>query len=379
MTPDSVALVGNRAPSMAVETLRGMLERDEPIVVLDVRPAAEHAEWQIPGSVHIDAYDRLKARDSEVLSGLDIHPGQRVVTICAAGKTSQIAAEILRSRGIDAASLEGGIKAWSLAWNVAELPLLDRTLNVVQVRRTGKGCLSYLIGRDGEAAVIDAAVDPQVYLQLARQRGWDIRHVLDTHVHADHFSRSRILAERADATLYLPAQDRVKHPFQPLVEGDEILIGRSRVQAVRTPGHTLEASCYLLDDLVLFTGDTLFVEGVGRPDLEANSEEARARGRLLYHSLHQLLALPGDTTILPGHTSSPVPFDGQVIGARLSSLRERIRFLRVNEETFLEETLARIPPTPPNYHTIVASNEAGTFPDGDPTDLEAGANRCAVT
>jgi glyoxylase-like metal-dependent hydrolase (beta-lactamase superfamily II) len=127
----------------------------------------------------------------------------------------------------------------------------------------------------------------------------------------------------------------------------------------------------------LFTGDTLFLAGVGRPDLEASPDEARNRARLLYGSL-RLLELPDDTLILPGHTSAPVAFDGRPIGAELREVRDRTVLLRAAEAEFVEAILERIPPTPPNHHRIVALNEAGTLPDGDPTELEAGANRCAV-
>src|SRR5205807_363481 len=91
----------------------------------------------------------------------------------------------------------------------------------------------------------------------------------------------------------------------------------------------------------------------------------------------RLLALPPETVILPAHTSEPVAFDGRPISATLEEVQERTSLLRETEETFVSQILARLPPTPPNHHRIVALNEAGTLPD-DPTELEAGANRCAV-
>jgi len=87
--------------------------------------------------------------------------------------------------------------------------------------------------------------------------------------------------------------------------------------------------------------------------------------------------LPPETVILPAHTSEPVAFDGRPISATLEEVQERTSLLRETEETFVSQILARLPPTPPNHHRIVALNEAGTLPD-DPTELEAGANRCAV-
>src|SRR3989442_15736940 len=148
-------------PTMSREDLRQLLERGAPVTVLDVRPAPERAEWAIPGSVHVAAYDALRRGDPTALA--DFHPtnGGRVVTVCAAGKTSMLAAERLRARGLDAVSLEGGMRAWSLAWNTAEVPCLASTIGIVQLRRTGKGCLSYLIGSNGAAVVIDASLHPR--------------------------------------------------------------------------------------------------------------------------------------------------------------------------------------------------------------------------
>jgi glyoxylase-like metal-dependent hydrolase (beta-lactamase superfamily II)/rhodanese-related sulfurtransferase len=365
-------------PTISSEGLRQLLDRGAAVTVLDVRPAAERAEWAIPGSVHVDAYAALQRGDPNALTDFRPTNGGPVVTVCAGGKMSRLAAERLRARGLDAVSLEGGMHAWSLAWNSAEVPHSGTTARIVQVRRTGKGCLSYIIGSDGDAAVIDASLAPRVYSDLASRHGWQIRSVLETHVHADHLSRARALAADTGATLYLPSTDRVSFAHAPLRHGDVVRVGSTGLQVLHTPGHTAESACYLLDERALFTGDTLFLGAVGRPDLEATPEEARRRARLLHRSLGRLLELPDDTLLLPGHTSEPVAFDGRPIVAELREVRERTELLRAGETAFVTAILERIPPTPPNHHRIVALNEAGTLPDADPTELEAGANRCAV-
>jgi hypothetical protein len=94
--------------------------------------------------------------------------------------------------------------------------------------------------------------------------------------------------------------------------------------------------------------------------------------------LQRLLGLPPETVILPGHTSRPIAFDGIAVEATLAEVRERVQLLSVSEEMFVVRLMARIPPTPPNHEQIVRLNEAGRLPEGDPTDLEAGANRCAI-
>lgn len=367
-----------RNDTITVATLRRMLDEGQPVTVVDIRPDAEWAEWSIPGAVHVDAYAALKAGQPNALAALNVPADRPVVTICAAGRVSLIAAEQLRARGFDACSLAGGMKAWSLAWNSADVSVPASAAQVIQLRRTGKGCLSYLICADGEAAVIDASLDPEVYLEIAQQRGRRIKHVLDTHVHADHLSRSRSLAERSGAFLHLPATDRVSYPYAPVHDGDVLDIGPAKLQVLQTPGHTPESACYLLNGQLLFTGDTLFLTGVGRPDLEASADEARQRAHMLYGSLQCLLRLPPAVLVLPGHTGQPVAFDGQPVSAVLSQVASQVELLHVPEAEFVNMLLARIPPTPPNHHRIVELNEAGALPEIDVTDLEAGANRCAV-
>ena len=358
-------------------TLRQWLEQRRPVIVLDVRTSADRAEWAIPGSMHVDAYAALKANDPHALDAVDLPIDTPVITVCGTGKTSLVAAEQLHARGMRTYSLAGGMQAWSLAWNTADVPLPRSTAHVIQIRRTGKGCLSYLIASDGEAAVIDAALDPDIYVSLAQQHGWRITAVFDTHIHADHLSRSRALAEQSGAILYLPLQQRVAFAFTPLADGDTLAIGAARVTALHTPGHTAESMSYLLDGQALFSGDTLFLNAVGRPDLHAHPDAVRARAHTLYASLQRLLTLPGETVILPGHTSAPIAFDQQPLAATLADVRAQTALLVAAEDAFVESVLARIPPTPPNHTQIIERNEAGALAE-NMVELEAGANRCAI-
>ncbi|TMQ54575.1 MAG: MBL fold metallo-hydrolase, partial [Candidatus Eisenbacteria bacterium] len=277
----------------------------------------------------------MRARDPSSIGGVSVPAGQPIVAVCAQGKSSILAVRAMREHGIDAMSLKGGMQAWSLAWNVADVELTGSKAIVIQVRRTGKGCLSYIMGSDGEAAVVDASVDPEIYLRIAEERGLRILYVLDTHVHADHLSRSRALAARCSAEVLLPDQDRVTYPFRALREGDSI--------------------------------DTLFPGAVGRPDLAASSEQARKRAHLLHATLQRIAQLAPETWILPCHTSEPIPFDGRPCGARLSDVIRQVDMMRASEDTFVEMLLSRIPQTPPNHLEIVRLNERGEFPGVDPT------------
>ena len=217
-----------------------------------------------------------------------------------------------------------------------------------------------------------------MYLWLTEWRGWRITHVLDTHVHADHLSRSRKLAELVGATLHMPEDAPVSYPFYAFGDGDALEVGSAKLEAVRTPGHTPESTSYLLDRRALFTGDTLFLSAVGRPDLDATPEGSREKAHELYLSLQRLLALGPETLVLPGHTRAPVAFDGEPLGAPMSEVRKSVRVLREDEDAFVEIIAGRVAPTPSNFERIVQLNRTGEAPEGDPTELEAGANRCAA-
>lgn len=363
--------------TVTVKELRRMLVEKEPVYILDVRPEEQREEWKIPGSHHIDAYDQLKQGNESVLDDVHIPNSTKVITVCAAGKTSEMAAETLNKKGIDAYSLEGGMKAWSLAWNTAEL--IEGELKIIQVRRTGKGCLSYVIGSDKEALVIDASLDPEIYVGIAEENGWNIKYILDTHVHADHLSRSLQLSELTAGALYMPDQDKLMYSFNKIVDGKKLEFGSSNLKAMHTPGHTIESTSYLINNKYLLTGDTLFTDGVGRPDLKASEEEISKRASLLYDSLKKIMNMNDQVFILPGHISKPVEFDSKIIGAFIKDIKVNITSLQLPKEEFIKTIISKIPPTPPNFLKVVELNITGDFSSVDPKEVEAGANRCAIS
>lgn len=362
------------AHSMSTEELQDLLAAGQAVTVVDIRTPTDR-EWSIPGSVQVDAYDSVRSGNLGPLANRDFPPGP-VVTVCATGRMAATATDLLRATGVQAVTLEGGMRAWSLAWNTAQTTISGCA--IVQVRRTGKGCLSYVVESHSEAVVIDASLDPDVYVKLIRDRGWRLLAVTDTHIHADHLSRSRLLAQQQRVELLLPAQRRTQYPFRPLTDGDRLPFGSAELVALATPGHTAESTTYLLDNAAAFTGDTLFLAGVGRPDLEGDThEESASRARQLHQSISRLLGLPEKTVVLPGHVSDSIGFDGRLLATTVRTIRDTVALAKLESAAFVEAVLARIPPKPPNHSIIVGLNERGELPT-DPSELEAGANRCAV-
>jgi glyoxylase-like metal-dependent hydrolase (beta-lactamase superfamily II)/rhodanese-related sulfurtransferase len=360
-----------------VDTLREWLATRHPVTVLDIRSDDDRAQWSIPGSVHVNAYDSLRAGQSGALADAAFDADRPIVTVCNAGGVSQKAADVLTARGFDARSLDGGMKAWSLAWNIADVTLPDPSVRVVQVRRTGKGCLSYVVASDGTAAIIDPSVAPDVYLDILRREQWSLRYVLETHVHADHLSRAHELVRHTRATLLLPPQRRVQFAFSAMPDGQTLQLGRATFTAMHTPGHTDESTSYLVNQAAVFTGDTLFVNGIGRPDLHADAKGARARARTLFASLARLQQLPANVVVLPAHASEPVPFDGRPAAASVAETSRWLSGWLASEEAFVDRITSNLPPTPPNFARIVELNEIGELPVNH-AELEAGANRCAI-
>ena len=364
--------------SLTSDELQEWLKEDKELFILDVRPNEEREDWLIPESKHIDIYEDLKSGVANPFKGIDLPVDRPVITVCGAGKTSLIAAENLRERGIDAYSLDGGMKAWNFAWDSAEIHLGDE-LTLLQVRRLAKGCLSYIVGSGDEAIVIDASLDPEVYIKLAEEKGWTITKVTDTHLHADYVSRTGELAEATDADHLLYHKANVEYPVTPVKNNQSITFGNSSITVLHTPGHTPESTSFLLNRKAVLTGDTLFTDGVGRPDLKANQQQALRKAERLYQSLQKLLQLDGNTKVLPAHTADSVRIGDPVITSTIEELSKNVELLSLSKEKFVWAAVSRIPPTPSNYQTISAINRKGDCEGHKLEELEAGANRCAVS
>lgn len=358
------------------QILADWLKTGKNVTILDIRPLSERTEWHIPQSIHADVYDALKAGNEKALDFLHLDKNIPVVSLCAGGKLSLFATEILAQKGYEAYSLRGGMKAWNYAWDTATIQIGNVT--ILQIRRVAKGCLSYLIGSGQQAMVIDASLDPSVYTNLATEKGWKIEYATDTHIHADYVSRTKELAQTTGAKHLMIDTANVLYDFVPVKNEEIIKMGNTQLQVLHTPGHTHESVSWLLADKVLFTGDTLFTDGIGRPDLKADEEESKKKATMLFDSLQQLMAFDRSILVFPAHVSKSIVLGQEAITATLEQLKNDIAALSLEKQDFVSQILANLPPTPPNYLTIAEINRKGDATGYALPDLEVGANRCAI-
>ena len=422
---------------ITAETFRDMLDErrrgERSFAIVDTRPQESFDGWRIADSIHYfyKPFHEFDLADFEAETGLS--PEDTVVTACAKGKASLDFAEELEAAGYDEVTVvDDGMRGWSGVYDRTTVPLPDAgddPLEIVQLQRRAKGCLGYLVvggsaadseadrdngsdrvataesdGSDRIAIAIDVSRHKTEWREAAADHGASIAAVLDTHVHADHLSGGRALADELDVPYYLPAaaaERDVSYEFEPLARNETLDVGGVDVKALATPGHTDDMASYLVGRSAVLTGDTLFIDSVGRTELqfaagaeddedaEGNAESAGAAtgADRLYDSLHgTLLAEPDDVVVCPGHfavandgtTGDVVP--GEPVRTTVGAARRSIDVLAADRERFIERITATLPEKPPNYEAVIAANRGVESPPDEVSaiELELGPNRCAA-
>ena len=368
--------------SITPQDVANQVMKQEQIYVLDVRDAESSEDWRIEGK-HVQLinipFRQLKENSPSTLA--DLPKDQPLYTVCARGNTSQKAAEFLDENGFENVySIEGGMASWSEQLEPVKIGEVNGGA-IYQFVRLGKGCLSYLIESDGEAAVVDANRMTETYEQFAREKGLKITHVIDTHLHADHISGGKKLADSTGATYYLPPDDaeEVVLAYEPVTDGMKLEVGSAAIEAVYSPGHTIGSTTFLIDNKYLLTGDILFVESIGRPDLAGKAGDWADD---LYETLyHRYKKLADDLLVLPAHYADvrELNEDGSV-SEKLSVLYQNNDGLQIkDEEKFIKRVTEGLKDQPNAYEVIRQTNMGKMNPPlEEAKEMETGPNNCAV-
>lgn len=393
MTGKSSVSFGLRNSSLEIDAakLKEKLDSGEDVFILDVRTPEEYEAWRLSYDKHdktpLIPVDRLFA--SQKMIAEQIPKDKEIITLCAHGNRSMMAAQMLSRMGYKVKSVRGGMVAWNQVYDAAEVPLpnTDKQVRVWQLRRVSKGCISYVIAVGDSATVIDSTSDLESsVLKLVQDNGLKIANVIDTHMHADHVSGFSALVRATGAQGYLGAREGYELPEgvkATLVDdGHQIPLGDGvSLAAVHAPGHTDGSMCFALksgEKTCLFTGDTLFVNGVGRPDLRDKADEFAAK---LYDTYQQkILKFPDDAVILPAHfdPNSITIKHGEPIADTVGAKRS-VELLSKPKDEFVKFVVSSVPPRPSNYRVIIQINkQLVPYDEINIAELEAGPNSCGV-
>ncbi|MCZ4585384.1 MBL fold metallo-hydrolase [Rhodococcus opacus] len=353
--------------------------------ILDVRSTDDFRAGKVEGprpvpTRHVPVYRVMEELEEQAAA-----TREGAVIVCGQGNGSELVAEEFEALGVRTRSLAGGTDAWNRLLVPVEITGLPGDVRVWQFQRPAKACLSYLVGvPGGNAVIVDPTRSPDAYLELAQVHDMAVTHVVDTHVHADHISGGPAVAARLGAEYHLPPEDAggiVPFPNRPLKDGDQLDLGSAMVRAMtmHLPGHTPGTTALLVSETVLLVGDTVFVRGLGRPDLTGQAEEL---ARDLFRSVHERLRpLDPRTIIAPAHwsTSEEINADGLVT----TTLEEVFTATLLNEraiERFVEQIVSSLPAAPQAYDTIRRVNAGQITPGDDEIEvLDVGRNQCAAS
>ncbi|WP_422659562.1 MBL fold metallo-hydrolase [Paenibacillus sp. EC2-1] len=356
----------------------------EKMFILDVRNTTDFEDWKIEGS----NFEYLNIPYFDLIDGVEaildqIPANQEVLVVCAKEGSSIMVAEILSEQGRTVGYLKGGMKAWSEHLVPVKVGDLKDGGELYQFVRIGKGCLSYMAVSNGEAAIFDATRMTDTYIDFAKSVNAEIKHVFDTHLHADHISGGRSIAEKTNATYWLPPKDagEVVFKYQPLEDGDEVMIGNTKIsiEALYSPGHTIGSTSFVIDDHYLLTGDILFIDSIGRPDLAGLAEDWVGDLRETLYSRYKELS--DELLVLPAHFMIMEELnDDGTVAKTLGELYASNHGLNIaDEEEFRNMVTKNLPPQPNAYQEIRQTNMGKINPDDEKQrEMEIGPNRCAV-
>lgn len=376
-------------PAMAPDELARRLDQGEPLQVLDVRAPAKVTAGRIAfgEALEFHALPNSRLLALPALESLGIDAGRPVAVVCGHGNSSQRATAFLRQHGVEAYSVRGGMAAWETVYVARPLSSTPTVERIVQLDRVGKGALSYVLASAGEAVVVDPGRHLDRYDAVLADLGARPVTVIDTHMHADYMSGARAAAARWGVPYRVHGADAVS-PFDgapgrleytPLTDGERVRFGRASLRVSHTPGHTLGSVTLLSDDGIALTGDFVFVQSLGRPDLGG---QATAWAEQLWTSLeHARTAWQGELLILPAHYATEVERRAdRTVAARWDVIAATNPALSLRGRAeFLAWVDAHATPPPVAYQTIKLVNLGLVeVTDAAAESLESGPNVCAV-
>lgn len=375
----------NTITKMSAKEVAQLVLEGKELFILDVRNETDFADWKIEGRnvriINIPYFDLIDGVDPALEQ---IPDGKPVLVVCAKEGSSMFVAEQIAEAGRSNVSyLEGGMKSWSEYLEPVKVADLTDGGELYQFVRIGKGCLSYVVLSEGEVAIIDTNRMIDQYESFMQAKGAKLVHTIDTHLHADHISGGRALAEKYAATYHLPEKDacEVTFHYEKLEDGKDITVGSERiiVHPIYSPGHTVGSTSFIIDNKFLLSGDILFIESIGRPDLAGLAEDWVSDLRETLYNRYKNLS--EDLIVLPAHFGKITELGEKgLVSGRLGDLYKHNPGLNITDEGEFRKTVTEnLPPQPNAYQEIRQTNMGKINPnEEEQREMEIGPNRCAV-
>lgn len=392
----------NNQRTITPEQLYEKMRKDEKITIIDLRSPEKYNAHKIEGKNNFSIFNIYYAQmlesgdlDKDMTNYIEknfpnmFSKNEELYIVCDQGSTSEIFTKNLLKLGYNAYNIQGGMQNWFNYYDyktVVESP----ELSIYQISRISRGDLSWVIISNGEATIIDPLRHVEKYTDFINQKGAKIKFILDTHIHADHISGGPKLSRMLNVPYYFHPYDAI-HPIDVMIgkvqfsfakEGDVLTLGSAKIKVLHVPGHTLGNLVYLVNDKYLFTGDTIFIQSVARPDLGGRGE---TWAPMQADSLYRLVNLGDDILVLPAHFSkiSEANNEGLFV-EKLGVLKKSNEALSIlinnGKEEFVKYMLSSLPTFPKEYIDIKRVNiELIEVDEERAQELETGKNICALS
>lgn len=369
------------------EELFSWIENKPDFVLLDVRNEKEFKNWYVEGPtifpyINIPYFHFMENLQESISL---IPAGQKIRIVCAKeGSAKYVADQLVENGFTDVGYLQGGIVSWGNVLVARQVSPPEANYLLYQIIRPGKAACSHLLICGKEAMVFDPSRNIDFYISLARKNHAEIVRTFETHRQADYISGSIQMAKASGATITVKKEDFLGADFdyEAIDDGQVLSCGEAgiEIKAIHTPGHTMGSTSYLIDSKYLLSGDTVFINTAGRPDLGGKSVEW---SRYLYLTLTlKLRDLSDDIFVLPGHytTWNEANSNGLFMESFGNLRKNNIAFNLPTEQIFAEFINTHLRPQPAVYAQIRRANGGWVSFKGDEANtMDLGKNECGAS
>ncbi|MFC1647153.1 rhodanese-like domain-containing protein [Patescibacteria group bacterium] len=358
-------------PSITPKALYLKLKNLDKLTLLDIRDEVSFSNWSIYDSVNIP-FDRLENKVSK------LSPNKDIIIISKNGKRAQKAHQMLKKNGLTAYYLIEGLKGWNNIYDFVDVTQAKSPLNIIQIKRLSKGCLSYIIysTETNKCVIIDPSRHLDVYKDEIKKRNLKAQAVIDTHIHSDHFSGAISLAKKLRVPYLLPNGSICKAKFSSLEKSLPKIFPKIDIKIVKTSGHTPESAMIILDSTCVFSGDTMYVDAI--PPIDIDQDINNNTKDFFLSITNHIVPMKDNVFLFPSHTPLPM-VPGPVVGATVRYIKmfTIVKYAK-NQDDFHKMHQDNVVEEKNIFQTIKEANIKGKTPRKNIDEMELDAKISAA-